>query len=201
MQTSANEKSRLHEKGSADFTKTDANNKYNNNDFNDIDLNKSMSKSCHVKRADCDNDYNYNYDSDNDYDFSDSESNPFFQADEKHKQLENYIKNQIGYDFLISNNSADKSEVDSLLLLIIETLMSNSPYIRIDGENKPQSVVKSVFMKVDYGSIMYTINKFKQQKHEIKYKKSYLLSCLYNSHIEGIYNGINYLNSRGYELP
>jgi len=201
VQTSINEKSRLPQNGSADFSKMDTNNnKYNNNDFNNNDFNSmSTSMSCPVTKTKFYNDYDYN-----DYDYSDNLEYPlnsFINTDEKQTQVENYIKRQIDYDFLISNNLADKSEIDSLLLIIIETLLSNSSTIRIDSEDKPQSVVKSMLMKIDSGIIRYTINKFKQQKHQIKYKKSYLLTCLYNARIEGIYNGINYFNSMGYELP
>jgi len=109
-------------------------------------------------------------------------------------------KKQINYNLLLLDNFEEKSEVDSLILIITETLLSDSSVIRVGREDKPSSVVKSMLAKVDYGTIKYTINKFKEQKHEIKHKKSYLLTCLYNAKIEGIYNGINYLNSRGYEL-
>lgn len=102
---------------------------------------------------------------------------------------------------MISNNPEEKTEVDSLVFMITETLLSNSQTIRISGENKPLSVVKSVFSKIDYGIIKYTINKFKEQKHKIKHIKSYLLTCLYNAQSESVYNGINYLNSMGYHLP
>ncbi len=102
---------------------------------------------------------------------------------------------------MISNNPEEKTEVDSLVFIMIETLLSNSQSIRINGEDKPLFIVKSVFSKVDYGIIRYTINKFKEQKHKIKHIKSYLLTCLYNSCSESIYNGINYLNSMAYYLP
>lgn len=111
------------------------------------------------------------------------------------------IKSQINYKFLISNDLVDKSELDSLVFIITEALLTDSPTIRIDGEDKPSSVVKSVLAKVNNGTVIYTINKFKEQKHPIKHKKSYLLTCLYNAYAEGIYNGINYLNYMGYNLP
>lgn len=194
VQTSANKKSRLPQNGSADFPKTDTNNiKYNNNDFN-----KSQSRSCHITETEFNNDCDY------DSGYSDNMKYPlnfFVNKDGRQKQIENYVKNQINYKSLFSNDLVDKSEVDSLIFIITETLLSNSPTIRIDGEDKPLSIVKSVLAKVDYGVIIYTINKFKEQKHPIKHKKAYLLTCLYNARTECIYNGINYLNYMGYNLP
>ena len=207
MQTSANEKSRLPQNGSADFQKTDTNNtKYNNNDFNNNVFNKSMSKSmsCPVTETEFNNNYDYDYDSDYDDDCSDNIEYPlnsFFNKDNRQKQIENCLKDQINYKYLISGDLVDKSEVDSLIFIITEALLTNSPTIRIDGEDKPSSVVKSVLSKVNNCTVIYTINKFKEQKHPIRHKKSYLLTCLYNAYSEGIYNGINYLNYMGYGLP
>ena len=203
VQTSANEKSRLPQNGSADFSKADTNNtKYNNNDFNNNDFNKSMSKSvsCHINE----NKFNNDYDNDYDIDCSDNSEYPlnsFINTDKKQKQIENYVKEQINYKSLSSSSLVGKEEVDSLIFIITEIMLSNSPTIRIGSEDKPLSVVQSVISKVDYGIIIYTINKFKEQKHPIKHKKTYLLTCLYNARTEGIYNGINYLNCMGYSLP
>ncbi len=199
VQTSENEKSRLPQNGNADFSKTDTNNtKYNNNDFNNNDFNKSKSVSCHINESEFNNDY------DCDYDYSDNSEYPlnsFINPDKKQKQIENFVKKQINYSYLMSNVLVEKAEVDSLVFIITETLLSTSPTIRIGSEDKPLSVVQSVISKVDYGVIIYTINKFKEQKHPIKHKKMYLLTCLYNAYTESIYNGINYLNSIGYNLP
>ncbi len=200
MQTCENEKSGLPKIGSTDISKTDTNNNnYNNNEFNNIECNKSKSMSCHNEITD------YDYDNDLKHNNSDNIDeyplNKFVNKHKKQQQFENFVKEQINYNLLISNNPEEKTEVDSLVFMITETLLSNSQTIRINGENKTLSIVKSVFSKIDYGIIRYTINKFKEQKHKIKHIKSYLLTCLYNARAESVYNGINYLSSMGYNLP
>ena len=206
VQISANEKSRLPQNGSLDYRKTAANNnKYNNTEFsNNESVSKSMSCLFGNTENDCDTDCDYDIDSCCDSGITDNPEttqnaiNTLTDTYEKQKQIENYIKRQVNYARLISGGLAEKDEVDSLVFIITETLLSDLPAIRIGGEDKPASVVKSVLSKVDYGMIVYTIGKFKEQKHQIVRKKAYLLTCLYNARIEGVYNGINYLNSLEY---
>ena len=202
VQTTANEKSRLPQNGSLDYRKTAANNnKYNNTEFSN---NESVSESMSCLFGNMENDYDVDSDAYCDSSITgnpettQNAANPTTDIYVKQKQIENYIKRQVNYDLLISGGLAEKDEVDSLVFIITETLLSDLPTIRIGGEDKPASVVKSVLSKVDYGMIVYTISKFKEQKHQIVRKKAYLLTCLYNARIEGVYNGINYLNSMGY---
>lgn len=188
VHTSTKEKSRVPQIGSADFLKADT----NNNEFNNTEFNNSKSKSCP---------YNNNIDPDFDSDdYIKYQLKYCTNIDDKYKQLENQIKEQINYELLITMKSVEKNEVDAFILIIIDTLLSNAPTIRINGEDKPQAVVKSMLTKIDCGCIIYCINKFKEQNHEIKYKKNYLLTCLYNAKMESVYNGINYLKQIGASL-
>lgn len=93
-----------------------------------------------------------------------------------------------------------KEEVDAIVLIIMDTLLSNAPTIRVNGEDEPQFIVKSMLMKVNCSCLIYCVNKFKEQNHEITHAKSYLLTCLYNAQMEGVYNGINYMNQIGTSL-
>lgn len=118
-------------------------------------------------------------------------------TNKKCKELEEYIKEQINYDTFIHMDIVEKDEVDAIVLIILDVLMCNQATVRIGGQDKPYSIVESVFKKIDYCCIIYAINKFKEQKHEIIHKKAYLLTCLYNAQMEGVYNGINCLNTMG----
>ena len=91
------------------------------------------------------------------------------------------IRNNIGY---ATFSAAEKGKVDDLVNLMVETLMlpdSENKTIRIAGEKKPVSVVKSVFLKLDMGHIQYVLESLSNTTSRITNMKSYLLTALYNA--------------------
>ena len=67
---------------------------------------------------------------------------------------------------------------------MVETLMlqdSENKTIRIAGEKKPVSVVKSVFLNLDMSHIRYVLESLNNTTSHITNIKSYLLTALYNA--------------------
>ena len=91
------------------------------------------------------------------------------------------IRNNIGY---ATFSAAEKGKVDDLVNLMVETLMlpdSENKTIRIAGEKKPVSIVKSVFLQLDMGHIQYVLESLSNTTSRITNMKSYLLTALYNA--------------------
>lgn len=91
------------------------------------------------------------------------------------------IRNNIGY---ATFSAAEKGKVDDLVNLMVETLMlpdSENKTIRIAGEKKPVSVVKSVFLQLDMSHIRYVLESLNNTTSHINNIKSYLLTALYNA--------------------
>lgn len=91
------------------------------------------------------------------------------------------IRNNIGY---ATFSAAEKGKVDDLVNLMVETLMlqdSENKTIRIAGEKKPVSVVKSVFLNLDMSHIRYVLESLNNTTSHITNIKSYLLTALYNA--------------------
>lgn len=91
------------------------------------------------------------------------------------------IRNNIGYAIF---SAAEKGKVDDLVNLMVETLMlpdSENKTIRIAGEKKPVSIVKSVFLQLDMGHIQYVLESLSNTTSRITNMKSYLLTALYNA--------------------
>ena len=91
------------------------------------------------------------------------------------------IRNNIGY---ATFSAAEKGKVDDLVNLMVETLMlqdSENKTIRIAGEKKPVSVVKSVFLNLDMSHIRYVLESLNKTPSHITNIKSYLLTALYNA--------------------
>ncbi|MCL1995006.1 MAG: DUF6017 domain-containing protein [Defluviitaleaceae bacterium] len=112
------------------------------------------------------------------------------ESDDKEKVLQKYdaikqqIRNNIYYDSLKVSNSQDMGLVDEMVEIIIDTQMSNEPYIRVQKTDKPAAVVKSALLKLDNSHIEYVIDRLGKVQERIIKKKEYLLTMLYNSQLE-----------------
>ena len=77
----------------------------------------------------------------------------------------------------------NKQEVDELIDLIVETLMlpPDAGTIRIGGKERPVSIVKSMFLKLDKDHICYILKCLHNTEKKIGNIKAYLLTALYNA--------------------
>lgn len=106
------------------------------------------------------------------------------------ESYEEYIKANIDYDILedsFSTDSVSKSLLDNIMSIILDTVTSKAPFIRIKGQEFPQEVVKSKLLKLTYERIEYVIDNLKNVTTEIKNLPQYILACLYNADTEDFY--------------
>lgn len=80
---------------------------------------------------------------------------------------------------------SDRAFLDSVFNIIYETLTTTKKYIRIKGENKPSSVVRSKLLKLNHMDIEYAISKYQSTTGRIYNQASYLLSILYCAKEQG----------------
>ena len=77
-----------------------------------------------------------------------------------------------------------QKEVDDLVELMVEVMMMpDNSMIRIAGVDKPVSIVKNRFMKINYSHIEYVMLCMKKNTTKIKNIKTYLITALYNAPI------------------
>ena len=75
-----------------------------------------------------------------------------------------------------------QKEVDDLVELMVEVMMMpDNSMIRIAGVDKPVSIVKNRFMKINYSHIEYVMLCMKKNTTKIKNIKTYLITALYNA--------------------
>jgi len=89
------------------------------------------------------------------------------------------IKENIEYDCLMEQYGAER--MDEVLELILETVLSKRPYIRIAGDELPHEVVKSRLLKVRSSHLQYVFNCLDQNTTKVYNIKSYLLTALFNA--------------------
>ncbi len=93
------------------------------------------------------------------------------------------IKKNIEYDYLLKQNPFCREQLDGYVELMVEVCCSKQAYMRINGQQFPTEVVKSVFLKLDGTHISYVMECFQNTTSRIKNIRAYTLTALYNSYI------------------
>lgn len=91
----------------------------------------------------------------------------------------NIIQDNIEYDFLIDRYG--KERLDETVELMLETVLSKRPFIRIAGDDFPQEIVKSRFLKINSGHLEYVFDCIDKNTTKVNNIKAYLLAALYNA--------------------
>ena len=89
------------------------------------------------------------------------------------------IKENIEFEALVHRYGYER--VDELVELMLQTVLSQRPYIRIAGDNYPREVVKSRFLKVNFSHVEYVFDCLDNNTTKVRNIKSYLLAALYNA--------------------
>ena len=63
----------------------------------------------------------------------------------------------------------------------LDAVCSTAPTIRINGEDMPQQVVKSRFLKLNSSHIEYVLEAMNKNPSDIRNIRAYLLTALYNA--------------------
>ena len=92
------------------------------------------------------------------------------------------IRENVSYECFRNDTPHAREEVDELVELMVEVMvMPDQGKIRIAGEDKLVSLVKSQFMKLTHAHIEYVCLCLNKNTTKVGNIKSYLLTALYNS--------------------
>ena len=91
------------------------------------------------------------------------------------------IKENISYDYLLSDLPYDHDRLEEILELLVETVCSTKKYIRVAGSDYPAEVVRSRLLKLDMEHIKFVFDCLKENTTKIRNIKQYLLTTLYNA--------------------
>lgn len=112
-----------------------------------------------------------------------SSTNPsIYPSDDGADMAQSYrelIWENIEYDVLASRYGVQR--VDETVELMLETMLSRRPAIRIAGDDFPRAVVGSRFLKLRADHIEYVFDCLDRNTTEIRNIKAYLLAALYNA--------------------
>ena len=95
---------------------------------------------------------------------------------ERYKEI---IEENIEYE--IMKDRPDGDRLGEIVEIMLDAVCSTAPTIRINGEDMPQQVVKSRFLKLDSSHIEYVFHAMKECPSNIRNIRAYLLTTLYNA--------------------
>ncbi len=102
------------------------------------------------------------------------------RMDERNR-YEEIIRQNLDYDILCQEPKFDKDRFQEMIDIMLDAVCSTAPTIRINGEDMPQQVVKSRFLKLNSSHIEYVFEVMNKNPSDIRNIKAYLLTTLYNA--------------------
>ena len=100
------------------------------------------------------------------------------RMDERERYRE-IIEENIEYE--IMKDRPDGDRLGEIVEIMLDAVCSTAPTIHINGEDMPQQVVKSRFLKLDSSHIEYVFHAMKECPSDIRNIRAYLLTTLYNA--------------------
>ena len=100
---------------------------------------------------------------------------------DEREQYRELIRDNLEIDIRSQDRRYDLDRVNEIVEIMLDAVCSTSPTIRINGEDMPQPVVKSRFLKLDSGHIDYVIQAMNDCPSDIRNIRAYLLTALYNA--------------------
>ena len=82
-------------------------------------------------------------------------------------------------NFLVPRYGQER--MDETVELMLETVLSRRPYIRIAGDDFPREVVRSRFLKINSDHLEYVFDCIDKNVTKVNNIKAYLLAALYNA--------------------
>ena len=71
--------------------------------------------------------------------------------------------------------------INEMVEIMLDVVCSTKPTIRINGEDMPQQVVKSRFLKLNSSHIEYILDAMRDCPSDIRNIRAYMLTVLYNA--------------------
>ena len=100
---------------------------------------------------------------------------------DEREQYRELIRDNLEIDIRSQDRHYDLDRVNEIVEIMLDAVCSTSPTIRINGEDMPQPVVKSRFLKLDSGHIDYVLQAMNDCPSDIRNIRAYLLTTLYNA--------------------
>ena len=107
----------------------------------------------------------------------------FAQEDEleRRNSYRAQIMTNVDYNYLVGYTEVDRARLDELVGLMLDTVCSTKPTLRVAGEELPAEVVRSRLLKLTGAHLLYVLDCVRENTTDVRHVKLYLLTALYNA--------------------
>ena len=156
--TSEKRKSKVPQSGSQDFQKTAS----NNTEIKDTELSDTEPSIYPVRGLP-------------------EDKSPAADAMDTMRVYRQIIMENIEYEITRRQLGYDADILDEIVDIMVDTVCSTKPMIRIGGQDFPLEVVKSRLLKLNSEHISYVVSSLKSNTTKVRNIRAYLLTALYNA--------------------
>lgn len=103
------------------------------------------------------------------------------EGEELYRRYREYFLERLDFSALLIDYPEEQEELEEILELLVETVSSTRERIRISGEDKPSSIVRSRLMKLKGEHIRYVMMCMRENTTRIRNIRQYLLATLFNA--------------------
>jgi hypothetical protein len=97
------------------------------------------------------------------------------------EQYRSYFTEKWELDRLYEDYPYKREFLDAIMEIALDVMCSKQKYLRIEGDEKPISVVQNAMMKLDSSHIGYVVESMAKNTNKVRNVKRYLLAALYNA--------------------
>ena len=102
-------------------------------------------------------------------------------SEDDYSRAREFVREQIDYDAVMHDRRNDITLLDSIVELIVRTLLDTREKIVIGNIAIPAEEVKLKFRRLNIFNVEYVIDRVKETKTRITNQNAYLMSCLYRA--------------------
>lgn len=98
-----------------------------------------------------------------------------------YQSTEQYFKEQIEYDSIWIDRPSDRNLLENIVSIAVDVLTSTAETVRINREDKPTSVVQSVYGKLNKYSVEYVLDSITNCGSKVINIRAMIMTALYNA--------------------
>ena len=92
-----------------------------------------------------------------------------------------FLKERFSYSDMLQQEPLEKDIIDTFFHYLHNAVNTTKSVIRVNGEDKPSTVVVSVLLKLNYFDFLYAVQKYSRNTTKINNHGAYILTLLYNA--------------------
>ena len=92
-----------------------------------------------------------------------------------------FLQEHLSYNDMLQQEPLEKDIIDTFFHYLYNAVNTAKTIIRVNGEDKPRSVVVSVLLKLNYFDFLYAVQKYSRNTTKVNNHGAYILTLLYNA--------------------